>query len=207
MKRSNKKRQLSDNDQPSSHGSNLNKFKKKTSESNNKNLNLSDSSFSDDSDNNDDKIKYSNNNVSFDSDDSQSTSLSSNLSNNECLKGFLNIDKFKYDPRKENQFISCSEHVNWIQNKHSRSISNLHYPESTFEPLNLSEQYEFVDKEIYDSILKCKQSLNEFDKLDIRRAKSSSNPFESIGKCIFQNRSALKVKNFILFKTKKNKIS
>lgn len=117
--------------------------------------------------------------------------------NNESVKGFLfnEESKYEYNAKRESQFITLNEHVNWLYNNHASLIEHLDYPESTFEQLDLDRQYEFVDAEIYDAILKCKSALNQFSKDDIRRAKSQSNPFESIAKCCFQNRSALKMAN------------
>ena len=117
--------------------------------------------------------------------------------NNESVKGFLfkEESRYEYNAKRESQFIALNEHVNWIYNSHDSLIDQLEYPESTFEQLDLDRQYEFVDEVIYDAILKCKSALNQFSKDDIRRAKSQSNPFESIAKCCFQNRSALKMAN------------
>ena len=117
--------------------------------------------------------------------------------NNESVCGFLFNEESRYDwdARNESQFIKLNEQVDWIYNNHEKLFDRLEYPESTFDQLDLDRQYEFVDQEIYDAILKCKSALNRFSKEEIRRAKSDSNPFESISKCIFQNRSALKMAN------------
>ena len=117
--------------------------------------------------------------------------------NNESAKGFLfkEESKYEWEASRESQFITLNEHVNWIYNNHEKLFDRLEYPDSTFEQLDLDHQYEFVDPDVYDAILKCKSALNGFSKEDIRRAKSDSNPFESIAKCIFQNRSALKMAN------------
>jgi len=133
-------------------------------------------------------------------DDEESDDEFGDLDNevNESIKGFLVNEqlskKYEYDPTKENQYINLVEHVNWIYNNHDEMIEHLDYPQSTFEELNLDEQYNFVDKEIYDTILQCKNALNQFNKNTLLIAKSLSNPFE-INKCIFQNRSALKMAN------------
>lgn len=118
--------------------------------------------------------------------------------NNQSIKGFLlkeQESKYEYDANQETQFISLEQHVDWIFNNYSEMIDHLPYPESTFEQLNLREQYNFVDIQIFDDIFHCKTALNQFDKDTIRKAKSASNPFELINKCIFQNRSALKMAN------------
>lgn len=119
--------------------------------------------------------------------------------NNQSIKGFLAQDKkkskYEYDYKKEKQFISLVEHVDWIYNSYGEMIQHLDYPEPTTEPLNLEAQYDFVDKEIYDDIRHCKSALDQFSKDILRTAKSSSNPFELINKLFFQNRSALKMAN------------
>lgn len=117
---------------------------------------------------------------------------------NESIKGFpfeAEESKYEWNAQRESQFITLNEHVNWIYNNHDKLFDHLEYPVSTFDQLDLDRQYEFVDQEILDAILKCKSALNRFSKQEIRRAKSDSNPFESIAKCIFQNRSAVKLAN------------
>ncbi|XP_061395406.1 cap-specific mRNA (nucleoside-2'-O-)-methyltransferase 1 [Musca vetustissima] len=94
--------------------------------------------------------------------------------------------------------ILIPEEVSWIS-----SQNNFYF---TFEDLmnfikygahkrTLEGETQFVEPDILDGILNAKNVFDNLNEVDLRRARSRSNPFETIRSSIFQNRAAVKMAN------------
>lgn len=111
----------------------------------------------------------------------------------------VNVDKeFEWSEEKERDFVSVREEVKWIDQcpkpppKDKEMVKwTTHGPKK----LTIHDETDFCDKDVVKAVINCK---NVFDKLsghELRRARSMSNPFETIEKGIFQNRAAMKMAN------------
>lgn len=101
-----------------------------------------------------------------------------------------------WDPSTEE--INIPEIVSWLPNK-SLSTYNLQQLKCW---INFGERKETLDDEtlfvepvILSGILAAKTVFDQLDENELRRARSRSNPFETIRSSIFQNRAAVKMAN------------
>lgn len=60
---------------------------------------------------------------------------------------------------------------------------------------SVKKEKRFCDKEIIEKLLSIKTSFNKIDETEFEYARSICNPFEKIGRSIFQNRAAVKIVN------------
>lgn len=101
-----------------------------------------------------------------------------------------------WDPNSE--IISIPETVNWLPNNNEFTYD--------FEQLKrwiclgerketLDDETLFVEPEILTGILEAKTVFDQLNENELRRARSRSNPFETIRSSIFQNRAAVKMAN------------
>ena len=102
-----------------------------------------------------------------------------------------------WDPTCEIQFVSLQEDFEWLANDHVRPFTqcDLDQVEIDDQPFVLSQHTQFVDPAILAGLIDSKNAFENVPKADVQRARLSSNPFESISKCNFQNRAALKMAN------------
>ncbi|XP_055912403.1 cap-specific mRNA (nucleoside-2'-O-)-methyltransferase 1 [Eupeodes corollae] len=96
--------------------------------------------------------------------------------------------------------IRIPERIDWIEN-HCDDLDNL-----SMEDLSewvrqapkkeiIDDETNFCDPEILRNVLSSKSAFDELDGNDMRRARTRSNPFETIRGSIFQNRAAVKMAN------------
>ena len=101
-----------------------------------------------------------------------------------------------WDPNIEE--INIPECVIWLVNKNDR-ILNMEELKGWLNfgkrKESLNEETHFVDPDILSGILEAKTVFDQINENELRRARSRSNPFETIRSSIFQNRAAVKMAN------------
>lgn len=102
----------------------------------------------------------------------------------------------EWDPTLEE--ITVPETVAWLPNK-TPPTYNL---QQLMQWISFGERKEtlddetlFVEPEILNAIIASKTVFDQLDENELRRARSRSNPFETIRSSIFQNRAAVKMAN------------
>uniref|UniRef100_A0A1A9X0A2 Cap-specific mRNA (nucleoside-2'-O-)-methyltransferase 1 n=1 Tax=Glossina brevipalpis TaxID=37001 RepID=A0A1A9X0A2_9MUSC len=98
----------------------------------------------------------------------------------------------------ESEEIYLPEKVNWLINEHNfESTSEEMKSWITFGDRRdtIEGETAFCDKDILTGILETKSVFDEFNENELRKARSRSNPFETIRSSIFQNRAAVKMAN------------
>ncbi|XP_037807846.1 cap-specific mRNA (nucleoside-2'-O-)-methyltransferase 1 isoform X1 [Lucilia sericata] len=101
-----------------------------------------------------------------------------------------------WDPNIEK--ITVPEVVSWISssNNFTQSIQQLMCWISFGERKEtLDDETLFVEPEILNAILEAKTVFDKLNENELRKARSRSNPFETIRSSIFQNRAAVKMAN------------
>ncbi|XP_065364192.1 cap-specific mRNA (nucleoside-2'-O-)-methyltransferase 1 [Calliphora vicina] len=101
-----------------------------------------------------------------------------------------------WDPNSEE--ISVPEIVSWIpaSSDFSYNLQQLKCWISFGERKeSLDDETLFVEPEILNGILEAKTVFDQLNENELRRARSRSNPFETIRSSIFQNRAAVKMAN------------
>lgn len=94
--------------------------------------------------------------------------------------------------------IYLPETASWLPNEHNF--------ENTFEKMKswitfgdrkdtIEEETSFCEKDILTGMLEAKTIFDQFSESELRKARSRSNPFETIRSSIFQNRAAVKMAN------------
>jgi cap1 methyltransferase len=94
-------------------------------------------------------------------------------------------DQTDYPYEQKIEYISCKSPISDTKNAYKPTTSNE----------NENNVSEYCDKNLVDVLMKLK---SEFDGLDSRKFTDSrfrTNPYERLGKSIFQNRAALKMAN------------
>ncbi len=61
--------------------------------------------------------------------------------------------------------------------------------------LDISGEDRFCDPEVLQGILRCKTVFDRLEDQELRKARTRSNPFETIGGAFFLNRAAMKMAN------------
>ncbi|XP_075170225.1 cap methyltransferase 1 [Haematobia irritans] len=110
-------------------------------------------------------------------------------------QGLQSLDE-KWDINSEEIYIP--ENVVWLENKcgfaygfqDMKDFIKYGQRKKTLEGENL-----FVNSDILEGILNAKTIFDDLNENDLRRARSRSNPFETIRSSIFQNRAAVKMAN------------
>lgn len=97
--------------------------------------------------------------------------------------------------------VQIKENVEWLRNCPTNNVNDL----STHRMLSwlkigqrkktLTSETYFCDPQVLEGILKSKTELNNIDRKKLMHARSMCNPFEEIGRSIFQNRAAVKMAN------------
>lgn len=120
----------------------------------------------------------------------------------------LPIDlQYQWTSEREKGFISLNEPIEWLTcdtSNLSIDLPTTAQLESWMEygprQLRLSQTYSpdaeyFCDVKIVENLNRAKSSLNGLPDRRMNRGRSVSNPFESIGRGIFQNRAAMRMAN------------
>jgi cap1 methyltransferase len=111
----------------------------------------------------------------------------------------IHIDsQFEWNSEKEKQFVSVFETVEWINEcdldlPSSQQLDN--WWKEGLKCLSIDDEHNFCDPNILSAIINCKNVFDSLSGEELRRARSTSNPFETIEKGIFQNRAAMKMAN------------
>lgn len=105
-----------------------------------------------------------------------------------------------WDPEKE--ILNIPEQVDWLINEEpDESLLGLAVEELEQgvqrgpKSHSIEKESQFCDPQILSKILECKTVFDSLKAEDMRRARTRSNPFETIRGNIFQNRAAVKMAN------------
>ncbi|XP_054262989.1 cap-specific mRNA (nucleoside-2'-O-)-methyltransferase 1-like isoform X1 [Macrosteles quadrilineatus] len=96
------------------------------------------------------------------------------------------------------EVVKVEEEPSWLEGRDlpPLSASTLHsWKENGPRNLNIEEFTDFCDPNILTNILSKKSIFDTLDGEEMRRARTRSNPFETIGKGMFLNRAAMKMAN------------
>jgi len=94
--------------------------------------------------------------------------------------------------------ITVNEKVSWIPSNQqpTPSLQELKsWLRSGERSEDISEEDRFCDPEVLKDVLSCKSVFDKLEAHEMMKARTRSNPFETIGKGIFQNRAAMKMAN------------
>ena len=103
----------------------------------------------------------------------------------------------EWDPTQER--VSVREEVEWMLSDGKPKPPPLDTLRSWMREgrrkLDISDENRFCDAEVLSSILKCKTVFDHLEAEEMRKARTRSNPFETIRGAFFLNRAALKMAN------------
>lgn len=96
--------------------------------------------------------------------------------------------------------IQIPERIDWIQNNSddldALTMEDLKdWVRNAPKKMIIDDETNFCDPEVLKNVLSSKSAFDELDGNDMRRARTRSNPFETIRGSIFQNRAAVKMAN------------
>jgi len=102
----------------------------------------------------------------------------------------------KWDPRKEE--IKAVEDMEWLRNVHpnvptSENLTN--WVKLGPKKSTIDDETKFCNIEILKQVLKSKTIFDKLDKVEMRKARTRSNPFETIRSAGYLNRAAVKMAN------------
>lgn len=108
----------------------------------------------------------------------------------------LEAASLKWDPKEE--IIQIKEDMEWLQNTH-------HHAPTTKEMHDwivlgprretIHDEITFCESKIVKDIINSKTIFDRIDKVEMRRARTRSNPYETIRSAFFLNRAAVKMAN------------
>lgn len=104
----------------------------------------------------------------------------------------------KFDPNKE--CVTLNETVNWLHNT-SNGLDDISrdvlvsWLKIGHRLLTIDNEDKFCDRDVLHEILNSKTVFDKIDPVEMRRARTRSNPFETIRGSIFLNRAAVKMAN------------
>ena len=112
------------------------------------------------------------------------------------IAGLTGEGPVPWDPEKEH--IEIKEKVSWIEEcilpcpdiKELRNWINEGHRKDTLE-----DETGFCDPEIITNVLRCKSVFDTLEPEELRKARTRSNPFETIRGVFFLNRAAMKMAN------------
>ncbi|XP_055370979.1 cap-specific mRNA (nucleoside-2'-O-)-methyltransferase 1 [Condylostylus longicornis] len=111
----------------------------------------------------------------------------------------LDAASAKWDPSMEN--IQLSETVNWLKNNDIDFLNNLtmddldNWTVTGPQKLIIDDESHFCDSRVLENVLTSKSVFDNLNAGDMRKARTRSNPFETIRGNIFLNRAAVKMAN------------
>ncbi|CAG2171447.1 unnamed protein product, partial [Oppiella nova] len=103
-----------------------------------------------------------------------------------------------WSPEKEKEFVSVVEPINWIdecQQPLPTTKEVEEYYKIGPKVKSIDNATDFCDEDILRNVITCKTVFDSLSGEELRRARSTSNPFETIEKGMFQNRAAMKMAN------------
>lgn len=95
-------------------------------------------------------------------------------------------DTTNYPVEQTVEYVSCKSPISNTANVYKTTISN-NKDDNPLSP--------YLLKKLYDDIMKAKSEFDDLDSKIFIDARSRANPYERIGKSIFQNRAAIKMAN------------
>jgi len=101
----------------------------------------------------------------------------------------------KWNPEEEE--IKAVEDIEWLPNVHSDTLTENIRDWLKFGPkkLTIDDETMFCDPEILEQIIMSKTVFDKLDKVEMRKARTRSNPYETIRTANFLNRAAVKMAN------------
>ncbi|XP_066961198.1 cap-specific mRNA (nucleoside-2'-O-)-methyltransferase 1 [Macrobrachium rosenbergii] len=112
------------------------------------------------------------------------------------LEGLEACDNLKWDASQE--LIAVEEEVTWLPQctEPIPDLDTLHsWSQEGEKKIDIEGEDNFCEPRVLEGILKAKSIFDNLDGKELQRARSRSNPFETLGKLFFQNRAALKMAN------------
>lgn len=104
-------------------------------------------------------------------------------------------EKYRWTPEKEESLINLQENIDWLEcDDFDETDITLEKLSSWINHPDFGDE-KFCENEIFHTINKCKSSLDGLTSVQMKNGRAHSNPFEEIGKGIFQNRAAMKMAN------------
>ncbi|XP_078037028.1 cap methyltransferase 1 [Augochlora pura] len=103
---------------------------------------------------------------------------------------------YKWDPSEEE--IKVKEPMKWLKNHHEQiptSGQMKSWLKKAPKKLIIDDETQFCDNNIVTNIIKAKTIFDKLDGIEMRRARTRSNPFETIHGAFFLNRAAMKMAN------------
>ncbi|CAH1979734.1 unnamed protein product [Acanthoscelides obtectus] len=109
----------------------------------------------------------------------------------------LNSTQELWDFSKEN--VNVKEELIWIENKNDDSFYDIssmsQWIKEGAPKYQIEDETNFCDKDILHNVIQSKNIFDELDLLELCKARSKANPFETIRSVYFMNRAALKMAN------------
>ncbi|XP_053685471.1 cap-specific mRNA (nucleoside-2'-O-)-methyltransferase 1 [Sabethes cyaneus] len=111
------------------------------------------------------------------------------------------LDSVALDWSKTEEKITIPERVDWLENQDGTDIScwNREFLDRWIKygkrPVTMDNEDKFCSQGILKRILECKSAFDKLDTKEMRKARTKSNPFETIKSNIFMNRAAVKMAN------------
>jgi len=103
-----------------------------------------------------------------------------------------------FEKKWEEEEAGIVETVKWIPST-TKGIPSLdtmdEWVQYGAKKMRIDDETEFVDQEVLTKVLDCKTVFDNLEDKELRTARTRSNPFETIGRGIFQNRAAMKMAN------------
>ncbi|RWS08274.1 cap-specific mRNA (nucleoside-2'-O-)-methyltransferase 1-like protein [Dinothrombium tinctorium] len=104
----------------------------------------------------------------------------------------------KWDPDLESQYVSVEEAVDWCPGCMDEPYTTQELKAMIVvgpKKLTIDDEFDFCEQSVVRNVCACKSVFDRLSGVELRNARSMSNPFETINKSIFQNRAALKMAN------------
>lgn len=93
--------------------------------------------------------------------------------------------------------IIIEESVNWLENNSTVCLTDQHFENWLTEGTRRHsvEDSNFCHKDIFKNVFQAKEIFDELDNIELYKARTRANPFETIKSVFFMNRAALKMAN------------
>lgn len=102
----------------------------------------------------------------------------------------------QWNPEEEE--IKAIEDIEWLPNVHSHTLlaeSMMDWIKSGPKKLTIDDETMFCSPDILEQVIKSKTVFDKLDKVEMRKARTRSNPYETIRTASFLNRAAVKMAN------------
>ncbi|EZA47486.1 hypothetical protein DMN91_005318 [Ooceraea biroi] len=102
----------------------------------------------------------------------------------------------KWDPQEEE--VKAMEDIEWLQNIHPNVLASddlANWIKLGPKKHTIDDEATFCSSEILEQVLKSKTIFDKLDKVEMRKARTRSNPYETIRSAGYLNRAAVKMAN------------